>query len=71
MGEEPYSFTYVFSRYHQIRIAQEDRYKTTFTIEWGIYQYTVMTFGLKNAPTGFLRVVVTTFKEFVRKFLEV
>jgi hypothetical protein len=30
-----------------------------------------MSFGLKNAPTIFSRVVVTTFKEFIHKFLEV
>jgi hypothetical protein len=31
----------------------------------------MMSFGLKNAPTVFSRVVVTTFKEFIHKFLEV
>jgi hypothetical protein len=34
-GHEVYSFTNRFSGYHQINIAQEDRYKTTFAIEWG------------------------------------
>jgi hypothetical protein len=29
-GQEAYSFTDGFSGYHQIRIAQEDRYKMTF-----------------------------------------
>jgi hypothetical protein len=41
-GQEEYSFTDGFSRYHQIRIAPEDRYKTTFSIEWGSYQYRVI-----------------------------
>ena len=70
-GQEAYSFTNGFSRYHQIRIAEEDRHKTTFFMEWGSYQYTVMPFGLKNAPTMFSRVVVASFKEFIHKFLEV
>jgi hypothetical protein len=70
-GQEAYSFTDGFSGYHQIKIAQEDRYKTTFATEWGCYQYTVMSFGLKNAPTIFSRVVVAAFKEFIHKFLEV
>jgi hypothetical protein len=39
--------------------------------EWGRYQYTVMPFGMKNAPAIFSRVVVTTFKEFIHKFLKV
>jgi hypothetical protein len=50
---------------------QEDRHKTTFVTEWGSYQYTVMPFGLKNAPAVFSRVVVAAFKEFIHKFLEV
>ena len=36
-GQEAYSFTYGFSSYHQIKITLEDRYKTTFSIEWGSY----------------------------------
>jgi hypothetical protein len=48
-----------------------DRHKTTFAIEWGSYQYTVMPFGLKNDPAIFSRVVVATFKYFIHKFLEV
>jgi hypothetical protein len=69
-GHEVYSFTDGFSGYHQIRIAKEDHHKTTFAREWGSYQYTVMPFGLKNAPTIFSRVVVEAFKEFLHKLLE-
>jgi len=32
-GQESYSFIDGLSGYHQINIAQEDRHKTTFTIE--------------------------------------
>jgi hypothetical protein len=46
-------------------------YKTNFAIEWGIFQYTMIPFGLKNAPVVFSRVVVATFKEFIHKFLDV
>jgi hypothetical protein len=59
-----------FSGYHQIQIAKEDRHKTTFTTEWGYYQYTIMPFGMKNVPAIFSRVVVEAFKEFLHKFLE-
>jgi hypothetical protein len=42
-----------------------------FSTEWRSYQYTVMMFGLKNAPTIFSRVVIAVFKEFIHQFLEV
>jgi hypothetical protein len=70
-GQEAYSFTDGFSGYHQIKIALEDMYKTTFSTEWGSYQYTVIPFGLKNAPAIFSRVVIDDFKEFIHHFLEV
>ena len=70
-GQEMYSFIDGFSSYHQIRIANEDRHKTTFVTEWGCFQYTAMPFGLKNAPAVFSRVVVAAFKDFIHKFLQV
>jgi hypothetical protein len=70
-GKEVYYFTDGFSIYHQIRITQEDKYNTTFATKWGIYQYIVIPFGLKNALAIFSRVIVADFKEFIHKFLEV
>ena len=70
-GQEMYSFTDGFYGYQQIRITKEDRHKTTFFTEWGCFQYTVMPFGLKNAPAIFSRVVVAAFKYFIQKFLQV
>ena len=43
----------------------------TFVIEWGCYQYTVIPFGLKNTLAIFSRIVVSAFKYFIHKFLEV
>jgi hypothetical protein len=70
-GQETYFFIDGFLGYHHIKITQEDQYKTTFMKEWGSYQYTVIPFGLKNAPAVFSRVVVASFKEFIHNFLEV
>jgi hypothetical protein len=69
-GHEVYSFTDGFLGYHEIKIAQEDRHETMFVIEWGSYQYTIMLFGLKNAPAIFSRVVIDVFKDFIHQFLE-
>ena len=43
------SFMDGFLGYNQILMAPETMTKTTFVIECGIYCYTVMPFGLKNA----------------------
>jgi hypothetical protein len=37
VGYEPYSFLDGYLRYHQIFITFEDRYKTTFVIDWGAF----------------------------------
>jgi len=42
-----------------------------FMMEWGCFQYIVMSFVLKNAPVIFSRVVIAVFKEFIHKLLEV
>ena len=70
-GQEIYSFTDGFSGYHQIRISPKDRHKTTFATEIRSFQYTIIPFGLKNALAIFSRVVISAFKEFIHKLLEV
>jgi hypothetical protein len=39
--------------YHEIRMGEEDEYKTTFKTYQGHYQFRVMPFRLTNAPTTF------------------
>jgi hypothetical protein len=67
--KESYSFTDGFFGYHQVRIVEEDKKKTTFITEWGSFAYNVMPFGLKNSPAVFSRIVITTFQEFIHKFI--
>jgi hypothetical protein len=70
-GKESYSFTDGFSGYHQVRIVEEDKKKTTFITKWGSFAYNVMTFGLRNAPAILSRIVIASFREFIHKFIEV
>jgi len=69
--KEAHSFTDGFSGYNQIKIMSEDRSKMTFVTKWGCFQYTIMLFGLNNAPTIFSLIVIAAFKDFIHKFLEV
>lgn len=53
VGHDMYSFLDGFSGYNQISIAEEDKLKTTFVVEDGVYAYNRMLFGLCNAPATF------------------
>jgi hypothetical protein len=69
--KEVYSFAYGFSGYHQVRIVEMDKKKTTLITEWGSFTYNVMPFGLKNTPAVFSKIVIASFREFIHKFIEV
>jgi hypothetical protein len=59
------------SGYHQLRIQMEDIPKTTFTSRYGLYEFTVMSFGLTNAPTYFMYLMNKVFMEYLDKFVVV
>ena len=51
------------SGYHQIPMDPEDKEKIDFITEKGIYCYTAMPFGLKNAGATYQRLVNKIFKK--------
>ncbi|PKI37318.1 hypothetical protein CRG98_042291 [Punica granatum] len=60
-----------FSGYNQIRMAEKDKLKTTFTTMWGTFCYRIMPFGLKNAGAIYQRAMVTLFHDMMHKEVEV
>ncbi len=59
------------SGFWQIRMAPEDMKKTALVTKTGLYDWTVMPFGLKNATSTFTRTMSLVFKELGGEFLKV
>ena len=57
--------------YHQIKIRNEDVPKMAFTTRYGLYEFTIMAFGLTNAPATFSRLMNSIFMEYLDKFVVV
>jgi hypothetical protein len=57
------------SSYHQVRIKQEYINKIVFRTRYGHYEFTVVSFGLSNAPVVFMCLMNGIFREYLDKFV--
>jgi hypothetical protein len=53
--------------YHQVRINDEDISKTAFRTRYGHYEFTVVPFGLSNAPVVFMCLMNGVFRDYLDK----
>jgi len=67
---ERMSFMDGFSGYNQIKMYLEDEKHTSFWTLLGVFFYTVMSFGLKNASATYQRAMSTIFHDHLWKTVE-
>ena len=61
----------LWSRYHQVRINDEDIFKTAFRTRYGHYEFVIMPFGLTNAPAIFMCLMNNVMHKYLDIFMVV
>jgi hypothetical protein len=59
------------SGYHQLKIRESDIPKNAFITKYGLYEYTVLSFGLTSALAYFMYLMNKVFMEYLDKFMVV
>jgi hypothetical protein len=67
---ETLSFLDAYSGYHQIKMKESDQLATSFITPFGMYCYTTMPFGLRNAGATYQRCMNHVFGEHIGRTVE-
>jgi hypothetical protein len=57
--------------YHQLKVRECEISKTAFVLRYGLYEFTVKSFGPTNAPAYFMYMMNKVFLEYLDKFVVV
>jgi hypothetical protein len=69
-GCETLSFLDAYLGYHQIKMKESDQLATSFITPFGMYCYTTMPFGLRNAGATYQRCMNHVFGEHIDRIVE-
>jgi hypothetical protein len=70
-GASVFSKIYLSLGYHQLMIRPLDIPKTTFITKYGLYEFTIISFGLTNALAYFMYLMNNVFMDYLDKFVVV
>jgi hypothetical protein len=70
-GVSVFSKIDLLSRYHQLKVREEDIPKIAIRTRYGHYEFWVMPFGLTNAPSVFMDLMNQVFYEYLNSFVVV